>query len=98
MKNPVNNFGDNPDISLTGKAKEQFEFEQAFHLETYDFDLEEDYPATYKIVGADGQGVLSSDDVAAFNKKVTGDPPNFDKMVKDITDSIDKIYGNDVRP
>ena len=40
MKNPLNNFGDNPDISLTGAAREKFEAEQAFHVETYDFDLE----------------------------------------------------------
>jgi hypothetical protein len=84
MDNPNNNFGDVTDPSLSTTAAATFEKEQAFHLETFDFDLKKDYP---KLI----PGEKSS--VKKFEEKIINGPPS-----KLVIHGIDYLKGNSLKP
>ena len=44
MRNPLTNFGEVTPAGLSPAQAEQYAKDQAFQLETYDFDIKKDYP------------------------------------------------------
>jgi hypothetical protein len=85
MNNPVTNFGEVTPAGLSAKAAATYAAEQAFHLETFDFDVAKDY----------GYLVTTNYDEASVKKFETfikADPQKY------VIHGIDALQGNSKKP
>jgi len=85
MKNPVTNFGEVTPAGLSTEQAEKYAAEQAFHLETFDFDIAKDY-SYLEAANYDAASVKK------FETAVKADPQKL------VIHGIDALQGNSKRP